>query len=82
MVPIISDPTASWTVSGHWEGHLLVGRYGPSHMVTMVERHSRYLLVLRRLAATTRTVVAALMAAFQQLPPPCADPSPGTGMWK
>jgi IS30 family transposase len=38
-------------------------------MVTLVERHSRYLLVLPLLDATTRTVVAALMAAFQQLPP-------------
>jgi len=47
----------------------LVGRYGRSHMVTLVERHSRYLLVLPLLDATTRTVVAALMAAFQQLPP-------------
>jgi transposase, IS30 family len=40
-----------------------------SHMVTLVERHSNYLLVLPLLDATTRTVVAALMAAFQQLPP-------------
>jgi IS30 family transposase len=34
-----------------------------------VERHSRYLLVLPLLDATTLTVVAAVMAAFQQLPP-------------
>ena len=38
-------------------------------MVTLVERHSRYLLVLPLLDATTRTVVAAVTAAFQQLPP-------------
>ena len=38
-------------------------------MVTLVERHSRYLLVLPLRDATTRTVVAAVTAAFQQLPP-------------
>jgi hypothetical protein len=71
MVPISQRPDGvlDRTVPGHWEGDLLVGRYGRSHMVTLVERHSRYLLVLPLLDATTRTVVAALMAAFQQLPP-------------
>ena len=34
-----------------------------------MERHSRYLLVLPLLDATTRTVVAAVTAAFQQLRP-------------
>jgi IS30 family transposase len=38
-------------------------------MVTLVERHSRYLLVLPLLDATTSTVVAAVTAAFQRLPP-------------
>ena len=38
-------------------------------MVTLVERRSRYLLVLPLLDATTRTVVAAVTAAFQQLQP-------------
>jgi|SRR5215217_5195114 len=71
MVPINQRPDSvvDRTVPGHWEGDLLVGRYGRSHMVTLVERHSRYLLVLPLLDATTRTVVAALMTAFQQLPP-------------
>jgi transposase, IS30 family len=63
------DSVLDRTVPGHWEGDLLVGRYGRSHMVTLVERHSRYLLVLPLLDATTRTVVAAVTAAFQQLPP-------------
>jgi IS30 family transposase len=34
------------TAAGHWEGDLVVRRYGRSHLVTVVERHSRYLLVL------------------------------------
>ena len=38
-------------------------------MVTLVERHSRYLLVLPLLDATTSTVVAAVTAAFQRLRP-------------
>jgi IS30 family transposase len=38
-------------------------------MVTLVERHSRCPLILPLLDATTRTVVAAVTAAFQQLPP-------------
>jgi transposase, IS30 family len=38
-------------------------------MVTLVERHSRYLLVLPLRDATTRTVVAAVTVAFKQLPP-------------
>jgi transposase, IS30 family len=71
MVPISQRPDSvlDRTVPGHWEGDLLVGRYGRSHMVTLVERHSRYLLVLPLLDATTRTVVAAVTAAFQQLRP-------------
>jgi transposase, IS30 family len=46
-----------------------VGRYGRSHLVTLVERHSRYLVVLPLTDATTSTVVAAVTTAFQQLPP-------------
>jgi len=53
---------------GHWEGDLLVGRYGRSHFVTLVERHSRYLIVLPVPNATTRTVVAAVTDCFLQLP--------------
>jgi IS30 family transposase len=37
--------------------------------VTLVERHSRYLLVLPLSDATTTTVVTAVTAAFHQLPP-------------
>jgi IS30 family transposase len=71
MVPIGQRPDSvlDRNVPGHWEGDLLVGRYGRSHMVTLVERHSRYLRVLPLLDATTLTVVAAVTAAFQQLPP-------------
>jgi len=56
------------SVAGHWEGDLLVGRYGRSHLVTLVERHSRYLLLLPVPDATTVTVVSAVARAFLELP--------------
>jgi IS30 family transposase len=55
---------------GHWEGDLLVGRYGRSHFITLVERHSRYLVALPIKDATSGTVIAALLAAFARLPEP------------
>ena len=56
------------SVAGHWEGDLLVGRYGRSHLVTLVERHSRYLLVLPVPSATTVSVVDAVTRAVLALP--------------
>jgi IS30 family transposase len=56
------------SVAGHGEGDLLVGRYGRSHLVTLVERHSRYLLILPVPDATTVTVVSAVARAFLTLP--------------
>jgi hypothetical protein len=53
---------------GHWEGDPLVGRYGRSHLVTLVERYSRYLLVLPIKNATTGTVITAVAEAFARLP--------------
>jgi transposase, IS30 family len=50
------------------EGDLIVGRYGRSHLVTLVERHSRYLLVLPVKDATSGTVIIALAKAFARLP--------------
>ncbi len=62
---------------GIWEGDLLVGRYGRSHFVTLVERHSRYLIVLPVPDATTRTVVSAVTTCFLHLP----DAISGTLTW-
>jgi IS30 family transposase len=53
---------------GHWEGDLVVGRYGRSHLITLVERHSRYLLVLPINNAASATVIAELVRAFTALP--------------
>jgi IS30 family transposase len=46
----------------------MVGRLGRSHLVTLVERHSRYLIVLPIPNATSRAVVAALTQTFTALP--------------
>src|SRR5215469_12245920 len=43
-------------VPGHWEGDLLVGR-GPSHIATLVERKSRFVILVKIPSKDTRTVV-------------------------
>ncbi|MEE6274619.1 hypothetical protein V2J56_14825 [Georgenia sp. MJ206] len=55
--------------AGHWEGELIVGRRGRSHLITLVERHSRYLIALPIPDATSRVVVAALARTFTALAP-------------
>jgi IS30 family transposase len=54
--------------AGHWEGDLLVGRYGRSHLITLVERHSRFLMVLSISAASSPVVIKTLCQAFDRLP--------------
>jgi IS30 family transposase len=55
-------------VPGHWEGDLVVGRRNQSYVCTLVERSSRYLLLLPVRDGRTDTVVAALAAAMARLP--------------
>jgi transposase, IS30 family len=70
MTPISARPVQvlDRREPGHWEGDLLVGRYGRSHLVTLVERHSRYLLVLPIKDAMSGTVISAVGEAFGRLP--------------
>ncbi|MFL6081212.1 MAG: IS30 family transposase, partial [Ornithinibacter sp.] len=70
--PISARPAAvlDRREAGHWEGDLIVGRYGRSHLVTLVERHSRYLLALPIKDATSGTVITAVADAFARLPEP------------
>jgi IS30 family transposase len=51
-------------VPGHGEGDVLAGDYGRSHLVTLVERHSRYLIVLPLPNATSTIVVAELVISL------------------
>lgn len=54
-------------VPGHWEGDLLAGTK-TSHIATLVERHSRYVLLVRLPTRDTATVVKALARRVRGLP--------------
>jgi IS30 family transposase len=54
-------------VPGHWEGDLLRGA-GNSHVITLVERGSRFCVLIKVAGKDTATVVAALSQHVQQLP--------------
>ena len=54
-------------VPGHWEGDLLSGPKD-SYIVTLVERHTRYVLLAKVADKRTATVVAALIKQAQKLP--------------
>jgi IS30 family transposase len=57
----------SRAVPGHWEGDLLVGKQG-TQLATLVERQSRFVLLVRLPAADSSTVVDALARRVQRLP--------------
>jgi IS30 family transposase len=59
---------ADRAVPGHWEGDLLMGARRASQIATLVERQSRYVILVRVPAADTRTVVHALAKRVQRLP--------------
>ena len=69
MVSIRARPAAieDRAVPGHWEGDLLSGSAN-SHMVTLVERQTRYVMLAKVPSCDTRTVVAALIKQSRQLP--------------
>jgi IS30 family transposase len=54
-------------IPGHWEGDLLVGAAN-SHVATLVERSSRYVLLIRLRGKETRHVVQALTRRVRRLP--------------
>src|ERR1700758_3592681 len=54
-------------IPGHWEGDLLRGARN-SHVATLVERHSRFCMLVKVPGKDTATVVAALTQHVQQLP--------------
>ena len=54
-------------VPGHWEGDLLAGSRN-SHIATLVERHTRYVMLVKVGNKDTRTVVSALIRQARKLP--------------
>ena len=68
-VPISKRPpeVADRAVPGHWEGDLLCGTK-ESQIITLVERRTRYVMLVRAPRKDTETVVNALTKHAQKLP--------------
>jgi IS30 family transposase len=54
-------------VPGHWEGDLIGGSKN-SYIATLVERHSRYVMLIKVANKDTNSVVSALIKQSQRLP--------------
>jgi IS30 family transposase len=54
-------------VPGHWEGDLIGGSKN-SYIATLVERHSRYVMLVKVANKDTESVVSALIKQSQRLP--------------
>ncbi len=58
---------ADRAVPGHWEGDLLAGSKN-SYIATLVERHTRYVMLARVKGNDTKTVIDALIKQAHKLP--------------
>ena len=69
LISISERPAAveDRAVPGHWEGDLLAGSKN-SYIATLVERYSRYVMLVKVSGKDTATVVSALIAHARQLP--------------
>ncbi len=54
-------------VPGHWEGDLIIGSHN-SQIATLVERKTRYLMLIRVKSKDTKTVINALIKHAHKLP--------------
>src|SRR5258705_1466103 len=69
MISIRERPAAveDRAVPGHWEGDLLCGSAN-SYIVTLVERHTRYVLLAKIANRDSRSVITALIDQARRLP--------------
>jgi IS30 family transposase len=69
MVSIRERPAsvADRAVPGHWEGDLVAGSNN-SYMATLVERHTRYVMLAKVPSRDTETVINALIKQANKLP--------------
>ncbi len=69
MISIAERPASveDRAVPGHWEGDLLSGPKD-SYIVTLVERHTRYVLLAKVADKRTQTVVSVLIKQARKLP--------------
>ncbi len=69
MVPISTRPpeVEDRAVPGHWEGDLIAGS-GNTHIATLVERQSRFTMLVEVNGKDTATVVKALTKQVKKLP--------------
>jgi IS30 family transposase len=69
MITISERPASveDRAVPGHWEGDLLAGSKN-THIATLVERHTRYVMLAKVNGKDTKTVVTALIKQARKLP--------------
>ena len=69
LVSIAERPAAieDRALPGHWEGDLLAGAKN-THIITLVERKTRYVQLIRVTGKDTTTVINALIRAVPRLP--------------
>ena len=70
MVSIVQRPpeVADRAVPGHWEGDLIMGKENRSAVGTLVERSTRFVMLLHLEHITAEAVRAAMAAAITRLP--------------